>query len=115
MNRWRTITVGALSLVVLSMAPVGAQGVTEKVLLDNDAVRVSELTFPPGFKGPAHPAAADEMAYVLEGEFTVVAIPGGKRLLRPGEVDWTEKGTIHSSRNETKAPVRILAVIFKKR
>jgi quercetin dioxygenase-like cupin family protein len=115
MNRWGTVAVGTLSLIVLTILPSWAQDVSEKVLLENDAVRVSELTFPPGFKGPAHPAAADEMAYVLEGEFTVVAIPAGKRLLKPGEVDWTEKGTIHSSRNETKAPVRILAVIFKKR
>jgi quercetin dioxygenase-like cupin family protein len=55
------------------------------------------------------------MAYVLEGEFTVISIPEGKRVLKAGGVDWAAKGTIHSSRNDSTRPARILVILFKER
>ena len=116
MSQRKWLAAGALSLgLLLGANPARAQEVTEKVLLDNDAIKVSELTFPPGFKGHAHPAPANEMAYVLEGEFTVISVPDGKRLLKSGGVDWAPKGTIHSSRNESAKPVKVLVIFFKER
>lgn len=116
MSGRRAFVVGLLGFWLLAGGTlVQAQEVTEKVLLDNDAVKVSELTFPPGFKGHAHPAPSNEMAYVLEGEFTVISIPEGKRVLKAGGVDWAAKGTIHSSRNDSTRPARILVILFKER
>jgi hypothetical protein len=53
--------------------------------------------------------------YMLEGEFTVISIPEGKRVLKAGGVDWAAKGTIHSSRNDSTRPARILVILFKER
>jgi quercetin dioxygenase-like cupin family protein len=110
------LAVATLSLGLFLGADLArAQEVTEKVLLDNEAVKVSELTFPPGFKGHAHPAPVNEMAYVLEGEFTVISIPDGRRLLKSGGVDWAAKGTVHSSRNDSAKPAKVLVIFFKER
>jgi quercetin dioxygenase-like cupin family protein len=92
-----------------------AQDVQERVLLDNDQVMVAEYTFPPAFRGDEHPAYANEFAYVLDGQFTVVTKGQGKRVLRAGEVEYARKGTIHYSLNETKKPARVLVVVVKER
>lgn len=97
----------------LAGADEGAQAVGERVLLDNDRVTVIELVFPPGFRGEEHAAVADEFAYVLSGEFAVVTRGRGKRVVRPGEVEYAPKGTIHQSLNETTRPARVLVVILK--
>ena len=116
MSRRKWLAAGALSVgLFLGANQARAQEVTEKVLLDNEAVKVSELTFPPGFKGHAHPAPANEMAYVLEGEFTVISVTDGKRLLKAGGVDWAPKGTVHSSRNDSAKPAKVLVILFKER
>src|SRR4029077_18314656 len=92
-----------------------AHEVTDKKLLDNERVRMMELVFPAGFKGEEHSAVADELAYVLEGEFAVVTKGRGKRVLRPGEVEYASKGTLHYSLNETTKPARVLVVMLKGR
>jgi len=74
-----------------------------------------EYVFPAGFKGEEHAAVADEFAYVLDGEFAVVTKGQGKRTLRPGEVEYAGKGTIHYSLNETGKPSRVLVVLLKDR
>ena len=71
--------------------------------------------FPPRFKGEEHAAVADEFAYVLEGEFAVVTRGKGKRTLRPGDVEYAAKYTVHSSLNETARPARVLVVLLKDR
>jgi quercetin dioxygenase-like cupin family protein len=91
-------------------APVG-----EKVLLDNARLMMIEFVFPPGFRGEEHSAVADEFAYVLEGEFAVVTKGQGKRVVRPGEVEYASKGTVHYSLNETRKPARVLVVLLKDR
>jgi len=73
----RTVVRGA-GLVALIAAAVTAtspgllqaDGVGERPLLDNDKVTLIEYTFPSGFKGDEHAAFANELAYVLSGEFT---------------------------------------------
>ena len=96
-------------------AAAGAQDVEERVLLDNEQVSVAEYTFPAGFKGDEHPAIANEFAYVLDGQFTVVTTGQGKRVVRKGEVEYARKGTMHYSLNETRKPARVLVVIMKER
>ena len=74
-----------------------------------------EFVFPPGFRGDEHAAVADELAYVLDGEFTVVTKGQGKRVLRPGDVEYARKGTLHYSLNESPRPARVLVVLLKDR
>jgi len=105
--------------VVLLVAVVTAPGtartadVAEKVLLDNERVTVIEYVFPPGFQGEEHAAIADEFAYVLDGAFTVITHGRGRRVVRPGEVEYAKKGTVHRSLNETARPARVLVVLLK--
>ena len=87
--------------------------VEERRLLDNDRVMVLDLTFPPGFRGEEHAAVANEFAYVLDGQFTVVTRGQGRRVVRKGEVEYATKDTVHMSLNESKRPARVLVVILK--
>jgi len=113
---WLSVTaaMGALTLGGAGLVtPTGASPVGEKLLLDNDRVAVYELTFPPGFRGEAHAAVADEFAYVLDGEFAVVTKGKGKRVVRTGEIEYARRGTIHRSLNEARQPARVLVVLVK--
>jgi quercetin dioxygenase-like cupin family protein len=87
--------------------------VEEKKVLDNEPVGVYEYVFPAGFRGEEHAVVADEFAYVLEGEFTVVTRGRGKQVVRRGEVEYASKGTVHMSLNESKTPARVLVVLLK--
>ncbi len=120
--RYGLVFVSLLAVAVLvpgggrfPVATAIADAVGEKVLLDNQRVMTIEYVFPAGFKGEEHAAVADEFAYVLEGEFAVVTKGKGKRTLRPGEVEYAGKGTIHYSLNETGKPSRVLVVLLKDR
>jgi len=92
-----------------------AQEVGERALLDNERLSMIEFVFQAGFKGEQHAAVADEFAYVLEGEFTVVTRGKGKRVLRKGDVEYASRGTVHYSLNETQRPARVLVVLLKER
>jgi quercetin dioxygenase-like cupin family protein len=109
--------VSVLLIVLFLLAPSSAttQDVSEKKLLDNDRVAVYEFVFPAGFKGEEHAAVADEFAYVLDGEFTVVTKGKGKQVVRRGEIEYAAKQTIHYSLNESKKPARVLVVLLKER
>ena len=96
-------------------AVAAAQEVGERALLDNERLSMIEFVFQAGFKGEQHAAVADEFAYVLEGEFTVVTRGKGKRVLRKGDVEYASKGTEHYSLNETQRPARVLVVLLKER
>ncbi len=95
------------------VATAVADAVGEKGLLDNERMAMIEFVFPPRFKGEEHAAVADEFAYVLEGELAVVTKGKGKRVLRPGDVEYAAKYTVHSSLNETARPARVLVVLLK--
>jgi quercetin dioxygenase-like cupin family protein len=104
-----------LAVAVLLPASGRTQDAGEKVLLNNEQVAVIEYVFPPGFRGEEHAAVANEFAYVLEGEFAVVTKGQGRRVLRPGELEYASKGTLHASLNETRKPARVLVVLLKER
>ena len=115
-----TFLVLAIALLVpgggrFPVAPAVADAVGEKLLLDNERLTMIEFVFPPKFKGEEHAAVADEFAYVLDGEFGVTTKGKGKRTLRPGEVEYAAKGTVHYSLNETGKPARVLVVLLKER
>jgi quercetin dioxygenase-like cupin family protein len=91
----------------------GTQTVGEKLMLDNERVMVFEFVFPPGFRGDEHAAVANEFGYVLDGEFTVITKGRGKRVVKPGEIEYAAKGTVHQSLNEGRTPARVLVVLVK--
>jgi len=107
----------ALLLLLVPSTTTPHGGVAERVLLDNARMTVTEYAFPPGFKGEIHAAVADELAYVIDGEFTVLMLGPDrkvvKRVLRAGEVDYAEKGTLHSSHNVSDRPARVVVVLLK--
>ena len=111
-----------LVLLALVLAPATTtphDAVGERVLLDNGRMTVTEYTFPPGFAGEPHAAVANELAYVVEGEFTVLTLGPDrkvvKRVLRAGDVDYADKGTLHSSHNVGDRPARVVVVLLKDR
>lgn len=106
------------AVVIFSLlVPSAGRGaeVEERRVLDNERVTIYEYVFPAGFRGEEHAAVADEFAYVLEGEFTVVTRGRGKQVVRRGEVEYASKGTVHLSLNESKKPARVLVVLLKGR
>jgi quercetin dioxygenase-like cupin family protein len=111
----KRVSLAVLLVLILVPASATTQGVGEKKVLDNDRVAVYEFVFPPGFKGEEHAAVADEFAYVLDGEFTVVTKGKGKQVVRRGEIEYAAKQTIHYSLNESKKPARVLVVLLKER
>ena len=110
------LTVALITGTARSPLAVAGDAVVEsRLLLDNHRLVMLEYVFPAGFKGEEHAAVADEFAYVLDGEFAVVTKGKGKRTLRPGEVEYAAKGTVHYSLNETGKPARVLVVLLKER
>ena len=111
----KRVCLSLLVLFLLVPASATTQDVGEKKLLDNDRVAVYEFVFPAGFKGDEHAAVADEFAFVLDGEFTVLTRGRGRQVVRRGEIEYASKGTVHQSLNETKRPARVLVVLLKER
>jgi quercetin dioxygenase-like cupin family protein len=95
--------------------PAAAQDVEERRLLDNEQVMVVEYVFPAGFRGEEHAAVANELAYVVDGQLTVVTRGRGRQVVRKGEVEYAARGTVHLSLNESKKPARVLVVVLKER
>ena len=117
--RAATLVLLLLLIVLVPATTTPHGGVGERVLLDNARMTVTELTFPPGFAGEPHAAVANELAYVVEGEFTVLTLGPDrkvvKRVLRAGDVDYADKGTLHSSHNVGDRPARVVVVLLKDR
>jgi quercetin dioxygenase-like cupin family protein len=75
-------------------------------ILDNDRVRVSEMTLAPGGESPVHRWAHDAVAYVAEGsEMKIVEHDGGadeqarREPLAPGHAHWYARGSARGFRN----------------
>ena len=109
------VSVALIAFVLLVPCSATSQDVTEKKLLDNARVAVYEFVFPAGFRGEEHAAVADEFAYVLDGEFTVLTRGRSRQIVRRGEIEYASRGTIHQSLNETRRPARVLVVLLKER
>ncbi len=106
----------ALSLGwALMTIPAGAlaEEPPSRLVFDNPRMAVFELTLPAGFDGEVHTAPFDEGAYVLDGELTVITVPSGREVVRPGQWAWAAKGTIHKTANPTARPTRFLVIILK--
>ena len=77
--------------------------IEEQVLVDNDAVRVALLVFPPGSASGEHVGLDPELGIVLEGELTLLTA-AGREVLGPGQVRWLPALVPHDARNEALCP-----------
>jgi len=111
----KRLLLSLIGLLLLVPSSATTQDVSEKKLLENDRVAVYEFVFPAGFRGEEHAAVADEFAYVLDGEFTVLTRGRARQVVRRGEIEYASRGTIHQSLNETRRPARVLVVLLKER
>jgi quercetin dioxygenase-like cupin family protein len=94
-----------------AQAPVGA--IQERVLVDNDTVRVALLVFPPGSASGEHVGLDPELGIVLEGELTLLT-PAGREVLGPGSVRWLPALVPHDARNEGSLPLKLWVVLVKR-
>ncbi len=93
MKRRIGLALTALAVTALSPTPAPTEDIAERSLLDNDRVAVVEYTLPPGFRGEEHAAIANELAYVIDGEFSVVTAGKGsdaKLVLVDGQVAYRD-------------------------
>jgi quercetin dioxygenase-like cupin family protein len=114
-GRWPAVT--ALLALALSVQLAAAQAtgaaVTERVLVDNDTVRVALLVFPPGAASGEHVGLDPELGIVLEGELTLLTA-GGREVLGPGAVRWLPALVPHDARNEGTVPLKLWVVLVKR-
>jgi quercetin dioxygenase-like cupin family protein len=106
--------IGAVLLSgLLLAASASAQATQDKVVLDNDSIQIWFLTFSPGEVSPMHANAEPEIGIVMEGELTLIT-PGGREILKSGDVRWLDPYTPHEARNEGTVPVKMWALTLKK-
>ena len=104
--RWGSCSDGGVS-------GVGAPGVQEQLVLENDTVRVSLLVFPPGTASGEHVGVDPELGIVLAGELTLLT-PAGREVLGPGAARWLSALVPHDARNEGAVPLRLWVVTVKR-
>jgi mannose-6-phosphate isomerase-like protein (cupin superfamily) len=88
---------------------------TAKVVLENDRVRVRDVTFPPGTAG-MHTHTLPHVGVVIQGGTLVFKYPDGKSetaKLEPGGVGYRDANVSHEPVNTGTTPVRVIEVELK--
>ena len=86
-----------------------------KIVLENDRVRVRDVTFPPGVTG-MHTHKLPHVGVVIDGGTLVFRYPDGKTetaKLDRGGAGFREANVTHEPTNTGKAPVRVIEVELK--
>jgi nitrogen fixation protein FixH len=90
---------------------------TQKVLVDNDKVRVFEITFKPGDKGNPNVKRPARVVRALKGGTLTVIYEDGKtekRTFKTGEVKYFDAETsANTLKNEGKSDIVLYAVFLK--
>lgn len=104
---------------------VGSGGAPQKILLDNDVVRVRLVSFPAGFNRPGKLKRRYDqvLAYIDTSDYTITwngvpgeAVPPEKQKasrLAPGSVVWHPRETVVSD-SHVNSPYRVLFIEMKK-
>ena len=98
----------------LGQAAAKAQS-TAKVILENDRVRVRDVTFPPG-DTPMHTHELPHVGVVIQGGTLVFKYPDGKSetaKLELGGAGYREANVTHQPVNTGTSPVRVIEVELK--
>lgn len=86
-----------------------------KVVLENDRVRVRDVTFPPGVTG-MHTHKLPHVGVVIDGGTLVFRYPDGKTetaKLDRGGAGFREANVTHEPTNPGQTPVRVIEVELK--
>jgi hypothetical protein len=89
--------------------------ITQKIVLENQFVRVLELRYPPGVFESKHSHAAGVTIALSDYENETKTIPEGKVTRRPtrfGEIRWAEAVT-HEARNTGSTEQRVIRIELK--
>lgn len=114
----RATTLGVLIALValtaaLSRAQPASGKIAERVLLDNDTVRLVLVTYQPGADSDLHMNTGPEITIVQDGELALYA-EGRRELLKTGAAHWLPDGTAHLGRNEGGRPVKFWSLLLKR-
>ena len=90
-----------------------AQLPTSQVILENQSVRVTLLTFAPGGATGRHQSIESEIGIVIEGDLTVES-PTGRQQLAPGGAYWMPGLTPHDVRNPSGRPAKLWDIFLKR-
>lgn len=117
------LTGGALASFAWSgaslQALVGGQSQKQedaKVVLENDTVRVRDVTFSPSKSYPMHTHTWPHVGVIIQGGTLVLTSLDGKTEtleLAPGGVGYREANVTHAGSNPGTAPVRVIEVEVK--
>ena len=104
--------------VVLSLLVVAPQTAAQvKPLIENDQVKIYEVTIKVGVKTLEHSHPADEATYVLSGGKGKVTLPDGTTKIndyKTGEVTWRTTPETHVAENIGDTEIRLLTIQLKK-
>jgi mannose-6-phosphate isomerase-like protein (cupin superfamily) len=110
------LAVPAMARTTEGAAPAAQKSETNvKVVLDNDRVRVRDVTFPPGVTG-MHTHKLPHVGVIIQGGTLVFRSPDGKTetaKLDAGGVGYRDANVTHEPTNPGKTPVRVIEVELK--
>jgi mannose-6-phosphate isomerase-like protein (cupin superfamily) len=98
-----------------AQAPAGPAFASNKLLVDNDRVRIQRLSVPAGFRETLQVVPNDQIAIqVTPGELEVV-ISGRKTAgrIEPGTTFYVPKNAPHQFLNMGQAPYDVVVVVLK--
>ncbi len=98
-------------LLVTNLA--SAQPPQGEIVLNNESVRVTLLTFRPGGGTGRHLGLEPELGIVLDGELTLET-PKGQETIGAGSVYWVPSLTPHDVRNESDRPGKLWDILLKR-
>jgi quercetin dioxygenase-like cupin family protein len=107
------LVVAVTLAVTLSPSMARAQAPTSRVAFENESIRVTVLTFPPGGATGRHVGLEPEVGIAVEGEL-VLESPAGRQVLTPETAYWMPGLTPHDVRNEGSAPAKLWDVFLKR-
>ena len=109
------IALAALALLAGALIPptVSAQMPASQIILENQSIRVTLLTFAPGGATGRHQSIESEIGILIEGELTVES-PTGRQQLAPGGTYWMPGLTPHDVRNESGRPAKLWDIFLKR-
>jgi mannose-6-phosphate isomerase-like protein (cupin superfamily) len=106
---------GLLAGLAVAAVAGGQVTSTAKVVLDNERVRVRDVTFPPG-ETAMHTHELPHVGVVIDGGTLVFKYPDGKTetaKLEAGGAGFREANVTHAPVNTGKTPVRVIEVELK--
>jgi quercetin dioxygenase-like cupin family protein len=107
--------IAALAIAAGALLPASswAQLPTSQVILENESIRVTLLTFAPGGATGRHQSVESEIGIVIEGDLTVES-PTGRQQLAPGGTYWMPGLTPHDVRNQSGRPAKMWDIFLKR-